>query len=114
MAGPKDIALERVRGDTKPLRVKLTTDGAPIDVASWSGRWTISTEKDPIGTANQQAQISGAPATPTTDGIIEFAPALLDVDLVGSFYYDVEVTDAAGKVLTILKGKVKFLQDISK
>jgi len=33
---------------------------------------------------------------------------------VGGFYYDVQMTDGAGRKRTVLAGKYKYVQDITK
>ena len=37
-----------------------------------------------------------------------------DANLVGDYYYDVQLTDSAGQTSTIRKGKIIFAQDITK
>jgi hypothetical protein len=47
-------------------------------------------------------------------GTLTFPFVAEDVDRVGDFYYDVQLTDGAGKTSTIRKGKIVFVQDITK
>ena len=47
-------------------------------------------------------------------GRVEFAPSPTQADHVGTFYYDVQMTDGAGRKRTIALDKYVFPQDISK
>ena len=56
-------------------------------------------------------------ATATVDsveGTLTFPFAAEDIDLVGDFYYNIQLTDGAVKTSTIHKGKILFAQDITK
>lgn len=115
VGGPADIPLERVRGDTKPFKIRLTDvdTGGYLDVAGYAAKWSINSDKNPTTTDDQVFTATGVPVNPTTDGIIEFAVAAFDITP-GTYFYDVEVTDSAGKLDTIIKSKIKIIQDISK
>ena len=43
-----------------------------------------------------------------TAGSLTFPFVAGDVDLVGDYYFDIQLTDGAGKISTIRKGKVVF------
>jgi hypothetical protein len=43
-----------------------------------------------------------------------FYPTVTNVDLVGDYYYDIEVVDDSGYKHTPVEGKIKFTQDITK
>jgi hypothetical protein len=123
IGAPTECDIEKRRGDTKDIQLRLKTDGANVDVSGYTALLTINTSKTPnidvspeIG--QQVFQAVGAPAnSPTTDGILRFDFAAFGgspyVD-VGSYFYDVQITDGAGEIFTPLIGKFKVVQDITK
>ena len=116
VGGPADCPLERVRGDSKLLQVVLKdTAGVAIDVTGYTGTWTIDTLKDPPDANTNVVTISGIPTGTPIDGIIEFSPTAVEMDITPqSYFYDIEITDAASKTNTVIKSKIKIIQDISK
>jgi hypothetical protein len=115
VGGPKIVALKRTRGDTVPFRVRLRNkQKVAIDVTGYTAKLTVSTSEAPADVTGQQAQYIGTPVVPYTDGVIEFAFPLVDVNLVGEFFYDLQVTDAGGKLSTVMRGAFTFEQDITK
>jgi len=115
---PTECNIEKRRGDTKDVQVRLTSDGAAIDVNGYTARLTIDTRKEPTDTSTQVFQTTATLNSPATDGILRFDFALFasaspEISP-GSYYYDVEVTDAGGEIFTPLIGKFVVKQDISK
>lgn len=101
--------IERFRGDTAPDQFKL-----PNSIAGYTFRMTVSTVQDPVDGVGVLFTVVGL-ITSAPAGEFEFRPLLADVDQdVGTYYYDVEYTDAGGFIKTVDKGKYKFKQDISK
>jgi hypothetical protein len=74
---------------------------------------TLDPSKAPTDNTNNVYQLTGtivdAPA-----GKVEFAPDANQADQLGSYYYDVQMTDGAGRIRTIITGKYKYVQDITK
>ena len=104
-------AIERYRGDTKDLVIKLTQDSVVFDLTGFSAILSVSADENPTGST--YILLSTATIDTTAGRLtFEFGPG--DVDQIGDYYYDIELTDAAGKTSTIRKGPLKFLQDISK
>lgn len=115
LTGPKEADLKYVRGDTKPFQVALTdSTGAAVDVTGYTVLWTISTRKNPDDIVDQVLSLAGSIVNPASAGRFEFAPTANDTNLVGDYYYDIQVTNDVGKKETILKGMVTFVQDITK
>lgn len=117
------INLCRHRGDTYPAKFRATNEGSPqvLDITAYSFLMTVNSVKDPDvnaspQTGEQKFQIVGT-VTDGPTGRFEFAydaspnPAELDP---GTYYYDVQQTDGAGDVRTIVKGKYTVKQDITK
>lgn len=55
-----------------------------------------------------------ATLTQAGDGEAEFEFTDYEADLVGTYWYDIQLTDAAGTVFTLAKGRLIFRQDITK
>ncbi len=78
---------------------------------------TWDTRQDPPDDTTQICELDGDITDDDNNGVgeFEFSPDATQADQpIGTIYYDVEQTDAAGKIKTIDKGTIKFKQDISK
>lgn len=123
IGAPTECDIEKRRGDTKDLQIRLTSDGVNVDVNGYTALLTINTSKTPDLSSSPEVgteifQSTGVPAnSPATDGILRF-----DFDafggspyvVVGNYFYDVQITDAAGEIFTPLIGKFTVKQDITK
>jgi hypothetical protein len=118
IGAPTECDIEKRRGDTKDIQVRLTSDAVAINVQGYTARLTISTVKKPVDTSTQIFQTTASINSPASDGILRFDFALFDSQspeiVPGNYHYDVEVTDGAGEIFTPLVGKFKVVQDISK
>ena len=103
--------INRFRGDTKDLVLKLTQDKQVFDLTGFSAVLSVSSDENPE-TADYEFQSNAVVSA--TAGSLSFPFATGDVDLVGDYYYDIQLTDGTGKISTIRKGKMVFSQDISK
>lgn len=104
----------RYRGDTKRI-VKRVIDSnkAPVDIAGWSAVLTINSEQNPADATNQLEQITGSILGASTDGRFAFIPGGT-APPVGTSYYDIQITDDLGEVVTMEKGEWIVTQDITK
>lgn len=123
IGAPAECDFERRRGDTKDIAIRLLQDGVVIpDAQGWSGLLTINTVKEPdLGvspeTGVQIFQATGAPNSPATDGILRFdftGFAASPEVAVGSYFYDIQLTDPATKISTPQIGKFVVKQDVTK
>jgi len=107
--------ITRKRGDTyaDEIIVKSDITGAAIDITGYTFLLTLNPEKNPTSSDDQIYQLTGV-IVEASDGIVGFSPTALQADLVGSFYYDIQLTDPLGKIRTIEKDKYKYVQDITK
>lgn len=118
------ICIARKRGDTAPDKITVldpeaVTPGTPLDVTGFGFKLTINTEQDPdpvgppiIGT--ELVSIIGS-LIDAPNGIVEFPWTPSQADQVpDDYFYDIEQTDVAGKILTIAKEQYKFQQDVTK
>lgn len=112
MSLPKNLAIYRKRGDTKPFRFTIKDDnGVDQPLSGYSFLLSVNAEKYPADTSQQAFSIT---ATNDADGNFSFAPSVSNVNIVGTYYYDVQMTTQAGLIYTLYEGKMKFTQDITK
>jgi len=117
---PTECNIEKRRGDTKDVQVRLTSGGSAIDVQGYTAIMTISTVKDPVDSSFHIFQTTAQINSPASDGILRFdfnlfasqSPEIVP----GGYFYDVQVTDAQspGEIFTPLIGKFTVKQDITK
>jgi hypothetical protein len=103
--------IKRTRGDTKDMLLYLKKDGIPFPMVSFAAILSVSIDSAPteaVYVFQSVAIVDGVLGTLTFPFTVD------DVDYLGDFYYDVQVTDDLGKISTVLKGKLTFEQDITK
>ena len=105
--------LTRRRGDTYPFTVQIRLNGRIYDLTDCTLKLTVSAYEEPT-TEAPEFTLDGVVASPATAGIASFLPSAANVDLLGDYYYDVQVTDADGFIHTPIKDIVTFTQDITK
>lgn len=104
----------RKRGDDYTFIITVQDSaGAAIDITGASFLLTIDPQKNPPTAANNVAQLTGIIVTAAA-GTVRFEPSAASVATVGNYHYDVQMTDAAGKVRTILVGQWIIEQDVTK
>lgn len=105
----------RKRGDTyaDEITVKSKKTLQPIDITGYGFLMTLDSRENPDDETTKEYQLIGT-ITDAPNGVVEFEPSALNADTVGSFYYDIQMTDGAGKVRTILEGKYVYGQDRTK
>lgn len=107
--------IERKRGDTyaDEITVKSKKTGQPINITGYTFLLTVASVKAPVDTTTKVFQLTGT-IIDAAAGRVGFAPTESQADRLGKFYYDIQMTDAAGRKRTILEGEYKFVQDITK
>ena len=112
--------IERKRGDTAPDTMTDIDEatGLARDNTGFSYRLTLNTEKDPdpnavppIGT--ELFEIIGAVGGADDSVSFPWTPAQSD-QAIGTYWYDFERTDGAGKDKTIAKNEYIFHMDVGK
>lgn len=110
------VAITRKRGDTygDEITVKSKSTGLAIDITAFSFVLTVDPSKTPLdATANLYALTGTIIDGPT--GRVEFVPSAMQADQTpGVYYYDIQMTDGAGRKRTIDLDKYIYTQDISK
>jgi len=107
--------LTRKRGDTyaDEIVLKRKSTSTPIDITGWSFKLTVDSSQKPTDTSTKKYSVTGV-ILDAVNGKVEFPPLITDVDLVGTYYYDIQATDSMGRIRTIMSGKYTFEQDITK
>jgi hypothetical protein len=106
--------ITRKRGDTKSIVFRFSVSGVAMDLDGCSFLMTVDPAKDPADDTDNILQLTG---TALTDGRVQFDMTELEADITpGTYYYDVQITDADGKISTPDDscGKFKIVQDITK
>lgn len=108
-------AIVRRRGDTyaDEIIVKSKATKLPIDITGYSFVMTLDTRQDPPDTSTNVYTLNGV-IVDAAAGRVEFAPSSLQADQLGTFFYDVQMTDGAGRKRTVILDKYVYKQDISK
>ena len=107
--------ITRYRGDTIADRLLVQdANGVVVNITGYSFLLTVSKDKEPASAANQLFQVAGV-LTNALDGKVEFSPTAEQADQTpGKYYYDVQMTNADGKIQTILFGRYTIRQDVTK
>jgi hypothetical protein len=109
------VAITRKRGDTyaDEIIVKSAKTKLPVDITGYSFVMTLDPGKAPVDATTNVYSIAGV-ILDAVAGRVEFAPTLAQADQLGGFYYDVQMTDGAGRKRTIALDKYTYTQDITK
>jgi hypothetical protein len=105
--------IKRYRGDTRRLGVKVKRDGLAYDITSCTFKLTVNEVENPT-TSDTPKFTSNGVITSAANGELYFPISAQNADLVGDFYFDIEMTDANTEKSTIRKGSITFEQDITK
>lgn len=103
----------RKRGDTYPDELTISLNGAIADLTGCTLVMTLNTLRNPPDDTTQVYQLSGIITDPA-EGKVKFAPTLEQSNQVGSFFYDIQLTDSLGIIRTIIDGIYEYKQDITK
>ena len=98
--------LERRRGDTYADEFQILSEntGAVIDITGYTFLLTVDPEKKPSDATNNLFELTGT-ITDAATGLVEFAPNATQTDEVGTYFYDAQLTDTAGRIRTFNSGK---------
>lgn len=109
------MIINRKRGDTRPDECTVIDieTGRPVPINGCSFVMTVDTRRAPTDSSTRQYQVIGQ-IVDGDAGRFNFTPAPAQVDRVGTFYYDIQMTDSAGLVWTLDLDAYIFTQDITK
>lgn len=108
--------LSLYRGDSYPIAFTLkdAATSAAIDLTGCSVLLTVDTLANPPDDTTNVFQLTGViDAVPTT-GKVYFTPTSTDTATVGSYHYDVQLTDADGNIRTVVKSTLTISMDVTK
>lgn len=104
----------RFRGDTYPVRFHCEQDDEDFDISGCSFSLTVNALRNPTGTDAPEFALTGT-IVDAAGGIVHFEPSAAQADQTpGRFWYDVQMTDASARILTIAKGEWIVEQDVTK
>lgn len=104
------------RGDSYPIAFTLkdAATSAPMDLTGCSLLLTVDTLAEPPDATTKVFQLPGVlDAVPVT-GKVYFTPTTAHTATVGSYFYDVQLTDADGNIRTVVKSTLAIVMDITK
>ena len=104
------------RGDSYPIAftIKDATTSTPLDLTGCSLLLTVATLFDPPDDTTQVFQLAGVLDAAPTTGKVYFTPETTDTAVVGSYYYDVQLTDSDSNIRTVVKSTLTISMDITK
>ena len=116
------VCIARKRGDTAPDKLFILdpeVPGSPLDITGFSFQMTVNTEQDPdpVGPPIVGVELVTIAGTITDgpNGEVEFPWSPGDADQTPEdYFYDVQQTDTAGRILTIAKERYIIQQDLTK
>jgi len=112
----KTQAITMYRGDGYPITLTLTdkTTGAAIDLTGCSLVMTVDTLESPPDSSTKLFDVNGVLDADPTTGRVSFTPNPSDVAIPGSYFYDIQLTNANGHVRTVVKSTFAVSQGITK
>lgn len=108
--------ITRKRGDTyaDEFTIKSAATGLPLNITGYTFTLTVDPSKEPADATSNLYALTGT-ILDAANGRVEFAPTALQADQpIGTYYYDVQMVDGAGRKRTIVAGKYVYKQDITK
>ncbi len=108
--------ITRRRGDTyaDEFTLKSKATGLPINLTGYAFTMTVDPSAAPVDAAGNLFSLAGT-IVDAAAGRVEFAPSAVQADQTpGTYFYDVQMTDGAGRIRTVAAGKYKIVQDITK
>lgn len=105
------------RGDSYPTTITLIdkTTQTPVDITGYSFLLTVDKNQDPESSDTNEFQVVGELDVDPTTGKVSFTPTEDNTNLSkGTYYFDIQMTDASGHKRTIHKNKFIITQDITK
>ena len=106
-------AIVFVRGDSYSRTINITHNGIPVDLTGASVVMTVATAENPTDETTKLFEVAGV-VDDVAPGRVHFTPTAINNGVAGQYFYDVQVTDAAGNIRTPIKSRYTITQDITK
>lgn len=100
--------LTRFRGDNYPLTIRFRN---ATDITGFVVTFSVCRTENPVAPVEYVLQSTATIDNANKKATFSFTTA--QVDLLGSYYYDIEVENN-GVFYTVAKGRITFTQDITK
>lgn len=109
-------AITLFRGDSYPIvfTLKDKATGLPIDLTAATLVMTVDTLKEPPDDTTSVFELAGELDADPATGKVSFTPLTTDTATVGSYYYDVQLTDGDNNIRTVVKSTLTITMDITK
>lgn len=106
--------LTTYRGDDYTLNLTFRTSaGAVINITGYTIFMTVKAEKTDLDAAALISKTVTNHSDPT-NGITAIALSSSDTNVTpGTYFYDIQMKDGAGKITTVMDGLITFSQDIT-
>lgn len=106
--------LEIFRGDTKSYNLTFVDDdGAAIDLTNATIYFTVKTSPTVVD-ASASIQKIVTSHTDAVNGLSQVSLTATDTNLtIGTYYYDIQLSLAAGDVITVVSGLFIVKQDVT-
>jgi len=109
---PNDTNLKLRRGDNKGYLLHFTDDNeADIDITGWTVFFTASDDPSPENDDAAQIKKTITAHTVPLEGKTTINLSPTDTNLLGDFYYDIQVKRLDGSIITVLSGLMTFYAD---
>ena len=106
--------LKYFRGDDVPINIEVTKDGVPQNIAGWKAYLTLKKDPD-VSDDDADLKKDVTEHTDPTNGKTQFLLASTETDLLlGVYHFDIQLKDDTPEIMTILKGLMDFLADITR
>lgn len=106
------------RGDSLTLRVSiLDINGTPVNTTGWTIEFTARRQDvSPVSTIYKTSATPGeVDPVDEPNGVWDVKLSASDTNIaIGRHVFDVQATDPAGRVYTVLKDDIRVLQDVTR
>lgn len=106
--------INRYRGDTKPLKFRVSADGEAANITGYTFVLTVDERKNPGDETTKKFHLQGVLTDPE-GGVVTFYPLEAQMGLSpGVYFYDIESVSVEGYIETLVLDKFIITQDITK
>lgn len=103
------------RGDDRNINLTFTDNNGAIDITNWKIYFTVKhldTDSDDIAAIKKDTTVHSDPTNGKSS--IFLTNGETGNLIPGNYVYDIQIKKGDGTVKTIMKGKLKVLQDVTK
>jgi hypothetical protein len=105
-----------VRGDDWSFKLTITSNGSPVNITGYTYWFTLKDNIDESDPGDVQVTANPSATGTPAQGIvyINVNKSLTNSLVAKTYNYDIQQLDAAGKIQTLLLGKVKVVKDVTR